>query len=265
MERRTFILGTAALLVPLTAACQQNEGAAHTEPAPKEGAAGEKPHWNYDDPQGWESISDEYRLCGEGKAQSPIDITGAHSQDLPNVQFAYRPSALQIVNNGHTVQADYDSGSSITFDGVTYDVAQMHYHAPSEHELDGKASPVELHIVHKAGDKVAVVALMVEEGAENAALAPFVDNAPAEHSEQAKAVQGVTWNVAGLLPSDQRTFRYQGSLTTPSCTEGVAWNVLITPIRASAGQIQKLTTLYNHNARPVQPLNGRTIELDSTP
>ncbi|HRJ75587.1 MAG TPA: carbonic anhydrase family protein, partial [Anaerolineales bacterium] len=137
--------------------------------------------------------------------------------------------------------------------------------APSEHTIDGKEFPAELHIVHKNEDgALAVVGILLEEGRENSALNPFINNLPSEKSDVEDA--GVTINANDLLPSIQTTFRYSGSLTTPPCSEGVSWLLMTIPVELSSEQLSTLESIFEEgNNRPVQPLNNRSLEEDSTP
>jgi carbonic anhydrase len=210
-------------------------------------------------------LDPSYAVCGTGKQQSPIDVSSPKEEDLANIVFHYQPSEENILNNGHTVQVNYDAGSYIELDGVRYDVAQFHYHAPSEHSIDGKSFAAELHIVHKSADgTLAVVGILLDEGPQNDALQPFIEKLPAEKSDVKDA--GVKINAADFLPSVQTTFRYSGSLTTPPCTEGVNWLLMTTPVEASAEQLHALEGLFEGgNNRPVQPLNDRPLAEDSTP
>ncbi len=225
------------------------------------------PHWTYEGEEGpsnWGKLDPAYETCTTGKSQSPIDISKAIEQDLSNITFHYQPSKVNILNNGHTVQVNYDAGSYIELDGARYDVAQFHYHAPGEHEIDGKSFAAELHIVHKsAAGSLAVVGILFQEGAENAAFAPLIQSLPAEKTDVKDA--GVTINAADLLPSVQTTFRYSGSLTTPPCSEGVHWLVMTTPVELSTAQLSKLESIFGGNNRPVQPLNDRPLVEDNTP
>jgi carbonic anhydrase len=224
-------------------------------------------HWTYEGEEGpahWGELDSAYELCGSGKSQSPINISSPGEQDLANIVFHYQPSEVNILNNGHTAQVNYDAGSYIELDGVRYDVAQFHYHAPSEHEIDGKLFPAELHIVHRSADeKLAVVGLLLQEGSANPALDPFINNLPAEKSDVKDA--GVKINVMDFLPGIQTTYRYNGSLTTPPCSEGVSWLVMTTPIELASAQLSKLEGLFEANNRPVQPLNDRLLTKDNTP
>jgi carbonic anhydrase len=131
--------------------------------------------------------------------------------------------------------------------------------------VDGKLFAAELHIVHKNVDgDLAVVGILLDEGAQNDAYQPFIDNLPKEESDAKDA--GVTVNAADLLPAVQTTFRYSGSLTTPPCTEGVNWLVMTTPVEVSSEQIEALASLFEEgNNRPVQLLNDRPLAEDSTP
>ena len=73
----------------------------------------------------------------------------------------------------HTVEEKEDRGSYHTMDGTRYELAQFHFHSPSEHTVDGKHAAMEMHLVHKSeANEVAVLAVLIEPGAEdNAAFA----------------------------------------------------------------------------------------------
>jgi carbonic anhydrase len=226
------------------------------------------PHWTYegeDGPSNWGELDVSYAVCGTGQSQSPVDVANVSDQDLNNISFHYQPSAVNILNNGHTVQVNYEPGSYIELDNTRYDVIQFHYHAPSEHTVDGESFPAELHIVHRnAGGNLAVVGILLKEGTENAAYQPFIGNLPAEKTDVKDA--GVTINAMDLLPSVGTTFRYSGSLTTPPCSEGVNWLLMTTPVELSAQQLIALDTLFEGgNNRPVQPIHDRTLIEDNTP
>jgi len=241
--------------------------ACSTGSAPAPTASPTPAHWTYEGEEGpthWGELDPAYEMCGKGKNQSPIDIASTNRQDLANIAFHYQPSNVNILNNGHTAQVNYDAGSYIELDRVRYDVVQFHYHTPSEHEVDGKLFAAELHIVHKSADgNLAVVGLLLQEGAANTAFDPFTNNLPAEKSDVKDA--GVTINAMDFLPSLQTTYRYSGSLTTPPCSEGVHWLIMTTPVELSSDQLSKLESLFDANNRPVQPLNERGLAEDITP
>ena len=244
------------VIVILSSACAPKQA----EPTP--------PHWTYEGEEGpahWSELDPTYATCGAGRSQSPIDVANPLEQDLTNISFHYQPSEVNILNNGHTVQVNYDAGSYIELDGTRYDVVQFHYHTPSEHTVDGESFPAELHIVHKnAEGKLAVVGILLKEGTENAAYQPFISNLPAEKTDAKDA--GVKINAMDMLPSVQTTFRYTGSLTTPPCSEGVNWLLMTTPVEISTQQRTTLNSLFEGgNNRPVQPINDRTLTEDNTP
>ena len=205
-------------------------------------------------------MSKEYEQCGLGKHQSPIDIRSAEKRaDLPELVFDYPPSPLKIINNGHTVQVNIADGASLKIGDHRYKLVQFHFHTPSEEEIHGKPADMVIHLVHKddAG-KLAVVAVLINKGKENAALKPVFDNIPIG-AGPVHDVEGLNVDAADMLPAKRGYYHFDGSLTTPPCSEGVSWYVLSTPVEASAEQIKAFRTLYQHNARPVQPLNDRKV------
>ena len=126
--------------------------------------AGGKAHWGYSGHEGpahWGDLSAEYSICGSGKNQSPINLTGMIEADLPAINFNYKNSSLEVVNNGHTIQANYAGGSTIRIDGKTFKLIQFHFHTPSENNIEGKSFPMEAHLVHADNDgNLAVVSVM---------------------------------------------------------------------------------------------------------
>ena len=184
-------------------------------------------------------------------------------ENLADLQIDYNSSLLDIVNSGRTVQVKYEPGSTITLDGVTYDLLQFHFHTPSEHAFGGDLAEAEIHFVHSnpnAEGDLAVVGVLVQEGAENEALREVLANAPEEEGEET-VLELV--EAEALLPESRLTYRYSGSLTTPPCSQGVAWNVMVEPVTMSAEQIQTLSGILGESNRPVQPLNERTINQDT--
>ena len=157
------------------------------------------------------------------------------------------------------------SGSYITIVGVRYDLVQFHFHMPSEHKTKGKLHDGELHLVHQSADgHLAVVALiMYHADSDNAAFASVWNNMP----KSPGAVQHLDaqTNAARFLPVARGTYRYDGSLTTPPCTEGVLWNLMRDSVSMSSGQMLDFMHVIGDNYRPVQPLGGRPLLEDRTP
>jgi carbonic anhydrase len=254
------------------------------------GAVGQAPVWNHDPgaangPLHWGSVTTSYETCGNapsgsnsiapvGMSQTPIDIQTAKTvlAVLPDIGFRYNPTAFDVENTGHVVELVYAAGSSIRLGrSLTdiYQLVQFHFHAPSEHTLDGKQYDAEVHLVHQNMLGQLVVIGLLLSGSTAAAGSVFDDivmTAPLTPGTGTRA--GLTLNASSLLPQDLRYFTYSGSLTTPPCTEGVRWFVMETPVQVSQSVIQQLHFVasqfpgYNgfaNNNRPVTPLNGRTV------
>ena len=252
----------AAVLVLAAAAC----GGSTASPSASASAAASTPaHWTYEGEEGpahWGELDATYTACADGSAQTPIDIVKPTGKDLPNPEFTYAAGAATIVNNGHTIQAVAADGNTLTVAGVVSTLLQMHFHAPSEHTITGKQFAAEMHFVHKAADgALSVVGVMISEGtADNAAWAPYVDSLTTVKGTDGSAT--IDW--AAMLPAEKLTYRYEGSLTTPPCTEGVHWFLMTTPVALSKAQIAKITAAYDGNFRPVQALNGREVDVDTS-
>ena len=213
-----------------------------------------------DGPEHWSMLCVDYTDCG-GKVQSPINIAGAVTDPtLPAIPQTYIATATHIVNKGHTLQFNFDAGSSITVNGEKYTLLQCHTHTHSEHTVNGLAAPMEIHFVHKneATGKLAVIGVFVEEGTENAVLKHVVDHLPTTKDATYEDA-ATTFTASDFMPSDKSYFTYAGSLTTPPCSEIVTWIVMEHHIEASTAQIHDFEKLEHENARPVQPIEGRTI------
>lgn len=220
--------------------------------------------WGYEgkvSAEHWGDLKPEYATCKLGKNQSPIDIKNATPADLDGIKFDYKKSPLKMIDNGHTIQANYAAGSSITVNGKQFNLVQVHFHQPSEEKLDGKAFPMNAHLVHKSADgKLAVIGVFLKEGKENALLKTLWKNIPKAQGKEV-AAKNVSINLFDLLPKDKRYYSYTGSLTTPPCSEEVTWMVMKTPVELSKAQIATFGKHYNNNARPVQPLNDRSLKV----
>ena len=217
--------------------------------------------WGYSGETGpahWAKLSPEYAACA-GVNQSPLDLAEFVEADLPPIDFSYAASGAAIFNNGHTVQVESASGSEIGTGGRTYRLLQLHFHAPSENRIHGTEFPMEAHFVHVGPDgDLAVVAVMFEAGEHNAALAQAWQHMPTRTDEKHAFDPPIAQ--AALLPEARDYYRFNGSLTTPPCTEGVIWLVMKATVSASAEQIAALAgALHGPNNRPVQPRNARVV------
>lgn len=225
--------------------------------------AGTGAPWGYEGANGpkyWAGLDPDFSACS-GVNQSPINISGATQALLPEIEFNYNDAPFSMLNNGHTILLNYGPGSSITVGDKTFELVQFHFHSPSENHINGVSYPMEVHLVHKDVDgNVAVVGVMFKEGAENPmvrGLWSHLDDAKVGHAIEDSYV---TINAYGLLPTNnQEYYRFNGSLTTPPCTEGVTWFVMKEPLQISAAQIKRFVRLIGHNNRPIQPINARPV------
>jgi carbonic anhydrase len=221
--------------------------------------AGEK-HWSYVHgitPQKWGEVS---ATCANGTHQSPVALSTkqAHAQSPEQpLEISWSKSTGELVDTGHSDQVNLPPGNSITYGGTKFELQQLHFHTPSEHTIDGKHAPMEVHFVHKSADgKLAVVAILLKQGTAASPLAPVLTKLPA-HGEK----RTVEVDLPALLPKSTRHFAYSGSLTTPPCSEDVQWIVMVTEDPVSKPEITSFQTEYEKNARPVQPLQGRTVDI----
>lgn len=214
-------------------------------------------HWSYEGetgPEHW--ISGGFCDEGVGAEQSPIDIPADAPVHSADIEFSYNPFAMAVLNNGHAIQVNSDGESKITIEGSEYTLLQFHFHALSEHTFGGEYADMEVHFVHKnAEGQLAVIGIMMYKGAENAALAAMFDNIPAHKDETIEVDAEI--NGLDVLPAAREYYRYNGSLTTPPCSEGVKWFVMKESIEISEEQLAKFTAVYSNNYRPVQPMNER--------
>jgi len=252
----------ASATAPLGAA--QARPAAQREPKSSAGAhpSGEALHWDYQGPGGpahWGQLKPEFATCASGKRQSPIDIRDGIKVQIDPVQFDYRPTGFRVVDNGHTVQVDVAAGNAIAVLGRRYELVQFHFHRPSEERIEGRQFAMVAHLVHRSDDgRLAVVAVLLEEGRAHPIVQAVWNNLPLDRGEDVAA--RTTLDLTGLLPEDRSYFTYMGSLTTPPCSEGVLWMVMRQPVPVAPEQIGIFARLYPMNARPVQQASGRLIK-----
>lgn len=219
--------------------------------------AGHAAHWGYgaeNGPAHWAAMDPANAVCAAGKRQSPIDIPADAPTQAAPVSFGYTASAATVVNNGHTIQINLQKGGTLQFGGKTYALVQFHFHTPSENTVAGKHYPMVAHLVHKsAAGELAVVAVMFVEGD-----AGFVDKLPRPGHEGMTQDAG-SLDAAGILPAGTSHYVFEGSLTTPPCSEGVQWIVMRTPATVTHETLAAFEAILHANARPTNPLNGRSV------
>ncbi|MDL2355329.1 MAG: carbonic anhydrase family protein [Pseudomonadota bacterium] len=219
-------------------------------------------HWSYDGetgPANWGKINADWAKCGTGTRQSPIDLRDGMRVDLEQIVFAYQPTGFNVVDNGHTVQVAVGMGNFITVQNRSYELVQFHFHRPSEERINGKGTEMVVHLVHKDSEgRLAVVAVLLERGAQNSMIQAVWNNLPLEKNDTVTA--SVALDPNQILPAKRDYFTFMGSLTTPPCSEGVLWLVMKQPMQASPAQMALFSRLYPLNARPTQPGGGRVIK-----
>ncbi|WP_037027262.1 carbonic anhydrase [Psychromonas aquimarina] len=243
-------------------------------------------HWSYSGstgPEHWGSIAKEFALCSSGMRQSPVDIEYDYPAELYPLRFEYQQVPLKVVNNGHTLQVNYDSpvqqktvsiagksfpikskpvyNSKLMLGDVPYKLLQFHFHTPSEHAVTGERYAMEVHLVHQSGDgNLAVVGVLLKRGAQNQILQKVLDNVSGTIN-RVNLVTGSSINASDLLPDNRLYFHYTGSLTTPPCSENVNWLVMKNTMEVSDQQVSRFAQLIGANARPLQEVLWRTMLL----
>ena len=224
--------------------------------------ATDKPHWSYSGQEGpahWGELDKSFALCSTGKNQSPVNLTGMVEGELPELQLSYNAGGNEIWNNGHTIQVDYAPSSAMTVGERSFELKQFHFHSPSENTIEGKSYPMEAHFVHADEDgNLAVIAVLYEYGDNNTELEKAWAFMPEQSGAKHTLENAIDAN--NLLPLDQGYYRFNGSLTTPPCSEGVNWFVMKSFDTVSPEQVKKFThAMHSANNRPVQPINARLI------
>ena len=218
-------------------------------------------HWSYEGetgPANW-GRHPKWSQCATGSRQSPIDLRDGMKVDLEPIAFDYKPSAFNVIDNGHTIQVNVGPGNTITLQNNSYELTQFHFHRPSEERINGKGFEMVIHLEHKdSAGKVAVVAVLLERGRAQNMIQTVWNNLPLEKNDT--VTPSIVLNVADVLPARRDYFTYMGSMTEPPCTEGVLWMVMKEPVQASPAQMALFSRLYPLNARPIQSSSGRVVK-----
>jgi carbonic anhydrase len=217
-----------------------------------------KQHWNYEGLESsahWAELNRDFKSCQKGHHQSPIDL---HTQEaLPSTQklvIAYLPTHTHIINNGHTIEFDMEEDNFIAIDKKRFKLKQLHFHADSEHTINGQQFPAEMHLVHQADDgKLAVISLLIEIG-DSSVYNHIFDKIP-RLGEEVK----IDLSLESFIPKNRSRYNYTGSLTTPPCSENVAWLVFKQHLFVPLKQLQKFKAYYSHNYRSTQKMYDRQI------
>lgn len=230
----------------------------------------DKISWSYqgeNGPEHWHEIDEECKVAKYGKSQSPINIVTNQLCTEPTVKpakLSYTDTIYYLENTGHTIQLiPQNRNNYIVIDEEEYWLEQIHFHRPSEHQLDGKAMEMEAHFVHRSKQgTIAVLGLFLIEGQKNKLFKEAFSRFPKEKSQTDALVHlNQAVNIVELFPENSCVYRYSGSLTTPPCTETVKWNIFRQPVEISREQIEQFRQIYENCSRPIQNLNDRVCYL----
>ena len=222
-------------------------------------------HWGYageSGPEHWAEI-EKNSNCG-GEFQSPINIVN-YSVDSASgklkIHYSDSTHIHDVINNGHTIQYNFDKGDYVEFRNERFDLLQFHFHEPAEHLIDGIRYPLAIHLVHISDNgHYVVIAAMAKEGESSEPFDFLESYFPISQGEQKQVDRAFDMNQN--LPVSKSYFHYRGSLTTPPCSEKVDWIVMKEPITVSLEQVERLRKLMPvNNYRNEQPRNGRRIVL----
>lgn len=252
-----------------------------------------EPEWSYTGQTGpfhWHKLKSDWAIAGAGIRQSPIDIIPERALAMPTLkplEFHYTKGLHTLLDNGHTIQVKVNKDENyIVIDDRKYQLLQFHFHAKSEHTFKGVPSQMEVHLVHALAEEdplpaddasspedasptppqarptqYAVIAVMINQGDTDH---PFIKDLWTDLDEVKPHDKGIRFRLEGpmsLLPPEGKRsyYRYNGSLTTPPCSETVLWTVMDEPVQFSAAQIEAFTKRYPNNFRKPQPLHRRFV------
>ncbi|MBC2285781.1 carbonic anhydrase family protein [Listeria booriae] len=278
--KKTIIATALVLGIGTLAGCgtQSSDNTAKKDTAPKQETTvkatpnNEKQilDWSYSGktgPSNWGDIKPAYAISKTGKAQSPVKIdTSKTKKDakITNITYKYQPTSFKLIRKDQMIQATAQPAkgrpdSTINVGGKDYTLKTINIHTPAEHQIDSKKMDAELQLVHTSKDnKTVIISVLVKSGAENKAIGDLT-SVVANSTNNKEQPLKTTISTLGLIPTNDKHFTYQGSLTTPATTEGVTWFVYETPITMSTKQLDQLKSKLADNNRPTQPLNERVI------
>ncbi len=259
MRRSTALLAVVILALSPRIAPAQSHAAVASAPA-----ASHATHWTYDGdegPRAWGRLDAAWKVCTTGHEQSPIDLGGKVASHKARIDERFLASPFVLFHNGHTIQAAIERPSELNVEGGRFSSAQFHFHHPSEHTVNGKAYPAELHLVHtSAKGELAVLGIFIDFATkDNPIFEALIAKLPKSAGDSVRFATPV--DLATLLEDHageaEEIFSYHGSLTTPPCSEGVKWTVRARPMHASFRQMKRLVAVLGESARPVQQVYDR--------
>jgi carbonic anhydrase len=220
--------------------------------------------WAYigaEGPEFWAKLHPEWKLCGEGERQSPIDLSLSQPVpvDLDPVNFDYRPARFVITRTERLLQVKTGEGMGMEVRGQRYALEGFTLHYPAETRIDGRAADMEAHFFHSGGKgRTAILAVQFRRGEQaSAPLQTLLNNLPLEKNDSYMPQTMI--DLSAFLPKNPAHYLYMGSLSTPPCTEGVLWVLMKEPLTLTPEQYEIISRLHASNARPAQPANARLV------
>lgn len=204
-------------------------------------------------PEHWGELAPAWATCATGEQQSPVDLAQRRIPVRRDARLAlsYGETEGEIFDNGHTIEVETEGDNTLELDGEIFELVQFHFHSPSEHVVNGRGYDMELHLVHRSDEgRLAVVGVLLQRGASSGALAPIFEQLPDAVGPHAPLAE--PFDPRDFLPEQLRHLRYEGSLTTPPCSEGVRWMVLAEPRTISDEDMARFNQIVRFNARPAQ-------------
>lgn len=262
------------LRLPGVQLADEHEGEGHEG---KEGKEGDEHHsalpdhrevaWGYgpdDGPRNWARLSAGFSLCGVGKSQAPIDLLAgdALSVGLMRPVFAWGSAAGRVLADDRGLRMRPAPGAGLELDGRHFSLEEVRFLSPSEHSIGGARLAGEVQFVHSAADGTQAVVAVLLERLPDTAVGVTLPALPARGKTSRKLTE--PFDLSALLPADRRAFRYEGSLSTPPCTEGVKWLVMRQPLGIDRESLAALRERAGSKQRPIQPRNGRALLVDSS-
>ena len=208
----------------------------------------------------WGEISSEWEDCGMDTMQSPIHIRGAKgNKDLKPLILDLHENEINLMNNGHTIEQEYEPGSTLFWEGVEYELLQFHFHTFSEHVVKRKRGIMEMHAVFRdeVTGNLVVIGQLFKIGRKSKFLANFSDKLPEMKGDHVADRSEI--NLADGLRNTKHYYTYQGSLTTPPCSPIVTWIILKKWDTLSRGQLHAFRDIMGNNFRPLQNRGNRIV------
>lgn len=229
--------------------------------------------WTYD--TNWGPTNPRYEICDSGAMQSPIDLhqfaIAGEGEALITPQ--YKAGQMLVRNTGTYVRVVNNFGSLLYIADRIFELVYIQVHTPAEHRMSGEEFPVELQFYHRAvdDDSLVAVSLLYKIGPRSSFIDHIIESTP--RVAKGENLTTASFNLGDAFPKDITSFKagarvsypyytYQGSLTTPPCSEPVKWFIWSKPNYVSEEQADALRALFPHDSRrQLQPGNDRPVLL----